>query len=142
MQITAASNVAPDGHLRYSIGMSTYLYRLRGMAMNANSPDSFSISKYVIQGVVLDDLSTPVEGAALRIGKQVVYTDSSGRFMLRFSKRASFPLSLAPEEFLTNGVYQVVSAPSEVHSESEDNAIDVRVIVRRVPPPQAKLYNQ
>ena len=46
------------------------------------------------------------------------------------------------EEFLTNGVYQVVSAPSEVHSESEDNAIDVRVIVRRVPPPQAKLYNQ
>ena len=142
MQITAASNVAPDGHLRYSIGMSTYLYRLRGMAMNANSPDSFSISKYVIQGVVLDDLSTPVEGAALRIGKQVVYTDSSGRFMLRFSKRASFPLSLAPEEFLTNGVYQVVSAPSEVHSESEDNAIDVRVTVRRVPPPQAKLYNQ
>jgi hypothetical protein len=142
MQITAASNVAPDGHLRYSIGMSTYLYRLRGMALNANSPDSFSISKYVIQGVVLDDLGAPLEGAALRIGKQVVYTDSSGRFMLRFSKRGSYPLSLAPEEFLTNGVYQVVSAPSEVHSESEDNAIDVRVVVRRVPPPQAKLYSQ
>jgi hypothetical protein len=142
MQITAASNVAPDGHLRYSIGMSTYLYRLRGMALNANSPDSFSISKYVIEGVVLDDLGAAVEGAALRIGKQVVYTDSSGRFMLRFSKRGSYPLSLAPEEFLTNGVYQVVSAPSEVHSESEDNAIEVRVVVRRVPPPQAKLYNQ
>ncbi|HKR86348.1 MAG TPA: hypothetical protein VJS37_19465 [Terriglobales bacterium] len=142
MQITAASNVAPDGHLRYSIGMSTYLYRLRGMAMNANSPDSFSISKYVIQGVVLDDLGAPLEGAALRIGKQVVYTDSSGRFMLRSSKRGSYPLSLAPEEFLTNGVYQVISAPSEVHSESEDNATDVRVVVRRVPPPQAKLYNQ
>jgi hypothetical protein len=142
MQITAASNVAPDGHLRYSIGMSTYLYRLRGMALNANSPDSFSISKYVIEGVVQDDLGAAVEGAALRIGKQVVYTDSSGRFMLRFSKRGSYPLSLAPEEFLTNGVYQVVSAPSEVHSESEDNAIDVRVVVRRVPPPQAKLYNQ
>jgi hypothetical protein len=142
MQITAASNVAPDGHLRYSIGMSTYLYRLRGMALNANSPDSFSISKYVIEGVVQDDLGAAVEGAALRIGKQVVYTDSSGRFMLRFSKRGSYPLSLAPEEFLTNGVYQVVSAPSEVHSESEDNAIEVRVVVRRVPPPQAKLYNQ
>jgi hypothetical protein len=142
LQITAASNVTPDGHLRYSIGMSTYLYRLRGMAMNANSPDSFSISKYVIQGVVLDHLGAPVEGAALHIGKQVVYTDSSGRFMVRFSKRGSFPFSLAPEEFLTNGVYQVVSAPAEVHSESEDNAVEVRVVVRRVPPPQAKLYNQ
>lgn len=141
-QITAASNVAPDGHLRYSIGASTYLYRTRGMMMNANSPDSFSISKYVIQGVVVDDQGAPVEGAALHIGKQVAYTDSSGHFMVRFSKRGSFPLSLAPEEFITNGVYEVVSAPSEVHAESEDNATDVQVVVRRVPPPQAKLYNQ
>lgn len=142
LQITAASNVGPDGHLRYSIGASTYLYRTRGMVMNANSPDSFSISKYVIQGVVVDDQGAPVEGAALHIGKQVAYTDSSGHFMVRFSKRGSFPLSLAPEEFITNGVYQVVSAPSEVHAESEDNATDVQVVVRRVPPPQAKLYNQ
>lgn len=142
LQITAASNVAPDGHLRYSIGMSTYLYRLSGMAMNANSPDSFSISKYVVQGLVLDDRGTPVEGAALHIGRQIAYTDSSGRFMMRFGKRSSYPLSVAPEEFLTNGVYQVVSAPSEVHSESEDNATDVQVVVRRVPPPQARLYNQ
>ncbi len=141
LQITAASNVAPDGHLRYSIGASTYLYRISGM-MNANSPDSFSISKYVIQGLVMDDQGTPVEGAALHIGKQVAYTDSSGHFMLRFSKRGSFPLALAPEEFITNGVYQVVSAPSEVHTETEDNATDVQVVVRRVPPPRAKLYQQ
>src|SRR5579859_3465090 len=141
-QITAASNVAPDGHLRYSIGASTFLYRLHGMAMNANSPDSFSISKYVIQGVVVDDQGGPVEGAALHIGKQVAYTDSSGHFMLRCSKRATLPLSLAPEEFITNGVYQVVSAPSEVHAESEESATDVQVVVRRVPPSQAKLYNQ
>jgi len=110
--------------------------------MKANSPDSFSISKYVIQGLVLDDQGAPVEGAALHIGKQVAYTDSSGHFMLRFSKRGSFPLSLAPEEFMTNGVYQVVSAPTQVNAESEDNATDVQVVVRRVPPPQAKLYNQ
>jgi hypothetical protein len=142
LQITAGSNVAPDGHLRYSIGASTYLYRLHGMAMNANSPDTFSISKYVIEGVVVDDQGAPVEGAALHIGKQVAYTDSSGRFMVRFGKRGSFPFSLAPDEFMTNGVYQVVSAPSEVHAESEENASDVQVVVRRVPPPQAKLYNQ
>ena len=141
-QITAASDVAPDGHLRYSVGVSTYLYRFGGLIMGANSPDSFSISKYVIEGTVLDDQGAPVEGAALHIGKQVAYTDSTGHFMLRCSKRTSFPFSIAPEEFITNGVYQVVSAPSEVHAESEDNASDVRVVVRRVPPPQAKLYNQ
>ena len=141
LQMTAASNVAPDGHLRYSFGASTYLYRFRGMTMNANS-DSFSIAKYVVQGVVKDDQGSPVEGAALHIGKEVVYTDSSGHFMARFSKRGPFPLSVAPEEFINNGVYEVVSAPSQVSAETEDNATDVQVVVRRVPPPQAKLYKQ
>ncbi|PYV74456.1 MAG: hypothetical protein DMG96_20220 [Acidobacteria bacterium] len=32
LQITAASNVAPDGHLRYAFDASTYLYRMRGIA--------------------------------------------------------------------------------------------------------------
>src|SRR5881394_1042021 len=105
-------------------------------------PDSFLVSRYVIQGVVADDQGSPVEGVALHIGRRVAYTDSSGRFLLRLSKRASFPFSIAPEEFVTNGVYQVLCAPSEVHSESEDGATDVQVVVRRVPTPQAKLYRQ
>jgi hypothetical protein len=141
VQITAASNVAPDGHLRYSFGASTYLYRFRGMAANARS-DSFSISKYLVQGVVKDDQGLPLEGAALHIGKEVAYTDSSGRFMVRFSKRGPFPLHVAPEEFLTNGVFEVVSAPSETKAETEDHASDVQIVVRRVPPPQAKLQRQ
>ena len=132
LQLTAASNVAPDGHLRYAFGASTYLYRLSGMVFNANSPDSFSIAKYVVQGVVKDDQGLPVEGAALHIGKQVAYTDSSGRFMVRFSKRGPFPFSIAPEEFITNGVYAVVSAPSQVSAGSEDQVNDVEVVVRRV----------
>ena len=133
LQLTAASNVAPDGHLRYAFGASTYLYRLSGMVFNANSPDSFSIAKYVVQGMVKDDQGMPVEGAALHIGKQVAYTDSSGRFMVRFSKRGPFPFSIAPEEFITNGVYAVVSAPSQVSAGSEDQVNDVEVTVRRVP---------
>jgi len=141
LQITAASNVPRAGHLRYSFGASTYLYRFRGMAMNANS-DSFSIAKYVVQGVVKDDQGIPVEGAALHIGKEVVYTDSSGRFMARFSKRGPFPLSVAPDEFINNGVYEVVSAPSPVSAAAEDDATNVQVVVRRVPPPQAKLYKK
>jgi hypothetical protein len=106
-QLTAASNVAPDGHLRYSFGPSTYLYRFRGM-MTAQ-PETFSIAKYLVQGLVKDDHGVPVEGAALPIGKPVVYSDSSGRFLVRSSKRGPFPLSVAPEEFITNGVYEAVS---------------------------------
>jgi hypothetical protein len=138
LQVTAASNVAPDGSMRYSFGMNTYFYRFGGL-MSHNSPGSFSIAKYLVQGVVKDDQSNPVEGAALHIGKQVVYTDSLGHFMARFPKRGVFQLSVAPEEFITNGIYQVVSAPSEVRAESEDTSSEVQVVIRRIPPPQAKL---
>jgi hypothetical protein len=139
LQITAASNVAPDGHLRYSFGASTYLYRFGGLMSNANSPDSFSIAKYVIQGLVKDDQGMPVEGAALHIAKQVAYTDSTGHFLVRFSKHGPFPLSVALDEFITTGIYEVVSAPAEVRAEAEDSATDTQIIVRRVPPRQAKM---
>ncbi len=137
-QVTAASNVAPDGRLRYSFGVSTYLYRLDGM-FTSSSADSFSIAKYLVQGVVKDDQGIPVEGAALHIGRQVAFTDSSGRFMARFSKRNVFLLSVAPEEFINNGIYEVISAPAQVKADSEENASDVQVAVRRVPPPQASV---
>ena len=131
-QVTVASNVAPDGHIRYAFGVSTYLYRINGMISNA-SAETFSIAKYVVQGVVKDDHGEPVEGAALHIGKQVAYTDSAGRFMVRFSKRTFFPLSVVPEEFINNGVFEVVSAPPQVKAESEEMASDFQVVVRLVP---------
>jgi len=134
LQLTAASNVAPDGHLRYSFGASTYLYRFRGM-MAAQS-ETFSIAKYVVQGIVKDGEGNPVEGAALHIGKEVVYSDSAGRFLVRLSKHGPFAVSVAPEEFITNGVYEAVSAPAEVRAETEDAAGNVEVVIRRVPTSQ------
>lgn len=113
-----------------------------GNADTTNSPDSFSVTKYVVRGIVKDDNDAPVEGAALHIGREVAVTDSSGRFLARFSKHGAYPLSLGREELVRSGVYAVVSAPSEVNAESEGNAIDVQIVVRRIPPPQAKLYQQ
>lgn len=131
-QVTAASNVAPDGHLRYSFGVTTYLYRMNGMMSNSRG-DSFSIGKYLVQGVVRDDQGAAVEGAALHIGKQLAYSDTSGRFMARFTKRGPFALAVVPDEFINNGVYEVVSAPTEVKAENEDLASDLEVVVRLVP---------
>jgi hypothetical protein len=136
MQITAASNVDPTGHLRYTFGMSTYVYRISGMT--STHSESFSIAKFLVQGVVKDDQGNPVEGAALRIGKEVVYSDSTGAFLARMGKHGPFPLSVVPEEFLTNGLYEAVSAPSSVRAETEDAAANLEIVIRRVPPPAAK----
>lgn len=136
MQITVASNVDPRGHLRYTFGMSTWLYRTSGM-ISAHS-ESFSIAKFMVQGVVKDDQGTPVEGAALHIGNEVVYTDSTGAFLVRTRKRGPFPLSIVPDEFITTGLYETVSAPSTVRSDTDDLAASVEIVIRRVPPQKMK----
>jgi hypothetical protein len=132
-QVTAASNVAPDGHIRYSFGVSTYLYRLNGMMTNG-AADSFSIAKYLVQGVVNDDHGDPVEGAALHIGKQLAYTDSTGHFSVRFSKRGPFLLKVVPDEFINNIVYEVVDPAAQVTAAGEGAGTEIQVVVRTVPP--------
>jgi hypothetical protein len=136
MQITAASNVDPTGHLRYTFGMSTWLYRMSGMA--SGHSETFSIAKFLVQGTVKDDKGNPVEGAALHIGREVVYSDSTGAFLVRMSKHGPFPLSLAPDEFITSGVYETVSAPSSVRAETDEAATVLEVVIRRLPPQQNK----
>ena len=137
MQITAASNVDPTGHLRYTFGMSTYMYRMSGMISSARS-ETFSIAKFLVQGVVKDDQGNPVEGAALHIGKEVVYSDSTGAFLVRMGKHGPFPLSVAPDEFITNGAYETVSTPSTVRAETEEVAAKLIIVIRRIPPQQRK----
>lgn len=131
LQLMAASNVAPDGHLRYSFGANTYLYRLRGMAVNALPQETFSMAKYVIQGLVRDEQGNPIEGAALHIGKEVAYSDSSGHFQVRTSKHGPYAVLVAPDEFLTNVMYDVVSCPNQVRAEADDIAKDVQIVVRQ-----------
>ena len=137
MQITAASNVDPTGHLRYTFGLSTYLYRMSGMSSSARS-ETFSIAKFMIQGVVKDDQGNPIEGAALHIGKEVVYSDSTGTFLVRMGKHGPFPLSVVPEEFIAIGAYETVSAPSSVRAERDDDAVNLEIVIRRIPPQQGK----
>ena len=136
LQITAASNVDPTGHLRYTFGMSTYLYRMSGMM--AGHSETFSIAKFLVQGTVKDVQGNPVEGAALHIGKEVVYSDSTGSFLVRMGKHGPFPLSVAPDEFITNGFYEMVSAPSTVRAETDEAAAAVEIVIRRVPPHETK----
>jgi len=130
LQATVMSNVDPTGHVRYSFGASTYLYREKGMAVNAVSQDSFSIAKYMIHGVVKDEDGVPVEGAALHIGKEVVYTDSTGRFQVRVSKHGPYGIVVAPDEFLTNAIYEVVSAPPQARAEADDLATDIQISIK------------
>jgi hypothetical protein len=137
VRITAGSNVAPDGHIRYTFAATTYLYRYRGLsAWHSDTPDSYSFPKYVVKGVVQDEAGQPIQGAALKINSEVVYSDESGHFMLRLRKHSAVAVQLAPDEFLIPGVFEVAQAPQTVTPENEARATDLVVVIRRVRPRQ------
>src|SRR5205823_2996657 len=125
---TGGTNVAPDGRLRYSLGISTYLYRERGLWRSSDS-ESFSFPKYAIVGVVRDTAGNPLEGAAIDIGNQVVYSNETGEFLLRFRKRSSVPFRVEVNEFLIAGSFEVVTAPSSVMPGLEENGEKIEVVV-------------
>ena len=68
----------------------------------------------------------------LHIQSVIAYTDKEGKFLVRMRKGKSYPFQVALEEFVTPLLYEVVSAPAEVKSESENTAPEIRVILRRV----------
>lgn len=87
-------------------------------------------------GRVMDDEYQPVAGAALLIDNQVVFTDSQGRFFLRTSKARLCPIEVLLNQFLLPGHYEVVSAPTEAVSHTDEGAAtEVLIILRRVQPP-------
>ena len=73
LQVTAASNVAPDGHIRYTFGLATFLYRTQGM-VSWGSQQTYAFPKFLVQGVVKDTQGNPIQGAALHIAGEAVYS--------------------------------------------------------------------
>jgi hypothetical protein len=93
--------------------------------------ETFSMAKYVVQGTVKDEQGNAVEGAALHVGKEVAFSDSSGRFQLRVSRHGPYALRVAPDEFLSTIVYEVVTAPAQARADSDDAAQDIEIILRQ-----------
>jgi len=118
----------PDGSIYYSASGSTFLYM---GSFGGAQPQQIggSISKYVIRGRVRDELGNPVEGAALDFSGEMVFTNSRGEFLMRVKRPSRYSLTVVPAEFLLPGLWEVVSAPSEVTAGAESRAIPLEIIL-------------
>lgn len=133
VQLTAGSFVDPQGTLRYTVGLGTYVYRLAGMSGPAGSADSFKFQKFVVEGIVVNALGEPLEGAAIHIAGKVAYSDSDGRFMVRVDKAGPHAVEIALDEFIAAGNWEVVSAPASVTAQTEADVTPIRIVLKRVP---------
>jgi hypothetical protein len=126
--------VQPDGSVDYAASGSTFLYM---GSFGGAQPQQVGgrMARYVVRGAVRDEAGNPVEGAAVGIGTEVVFTNSSGEFFLRVGRPSRSALRVLPEEFLLPGVWEVVSAPAQVEAGPETRP-GVEIILRHPPPPE------
>jgi hypothetical protein len=130
--------VREDGAVDYAASGSTFLYMggLGGIQPQQVGTGG-SMGRYVVRGVVRDERGQPVEGAALAIGGEVVFTNSAGEFFVRVRSPRRYDLSVRLEEFLFPGRWDVVSAPAQCRAQAEAAAASTEIILRRaaaVPP--------
>ena len=121
--------VRPDGAVDYSASGSTFLYM--GSFSGAQPLRAGgTMGRYVVRGTVRDQAGNPVEGAALDLGGEMVFTNSSGDFFLRARNPRRFSLKVVTEEFLLPGRWEVVSAPTEVTPFEESRPGLIEIILR------------
>jgi hypothetical protein len=122
--------IRPDGAVDYSASGSTFLYM---GSFGGIQPQQVGgqMARYLVRGKVRDEQGNPVEGAAVDLGGEMVFTNSSGEFLLRLKHPRRLPLSVLPREFLLPSQWEVVSAPAEVTASAEGKAGVIEVILRQ-----------
>jgi hypothetical protein len=132
-QLQFATYTLPNGATRYTISGSRTFYR--GGSGSARPSNGYRMAKYIVRGKVIDMAGEPVRGAALRVDKDDVLTDDAGRFFVRSPNTRPHRLEVTTDAFVTPGHFEVVDAPTLVSPETDENAADVIIAVRRVDGP-------
>jgi hypothetical protein len=121
--------VGPTGKLLYTA--DAYGMASRDPADLPPIPQQRSIGNSEMHGRVVDPENIPVEGAALMIDQKQVYTDSQGQFELRERKPQIHKLTVLTDEFLANGSWEIVRAPTFIRSTENDAEPESIIVVRR-----------
>jgi hypothetical protein len=116
----------PEGKLRYSVGANTLI---TPNFPQASPKEAFNFPKYVVRGHVRDESGAPIEGALLRIGDELVYTNALGEFLLWQQKTGQLRFEVVLPGFLNAMPFAVVAAPATVTPEPEHSAHDVPVVL-------------
>jgi hypothetical protein len=107
---TVRSVLLPTGRLGWTAYADKYLTGPMGETQGVSGNAIPNFQKFVLSGIVVDEKGLPVFGAAVKIGRTVLFTDSAGMFEMR-AKQNTLPLSVDVEEFSV-GRWRVVDCPA------------------------------
>ena len=130
LHLNTDTSFSSTGQMVYTLAGSESYYRLNGLDA-APQTEGFRLQQYVLQGQITTADGLPVYGAALRIGKEMIYTDRDGRFAARESKAGPYKIEILTAEFLESGAYTVITAPSEGLASKDESTAGIHIIVGR-----------
>jgi hypothetical protein len=132
VQLNYGTDVSSGGQVHYSAYGTSIGYRnLKGGLRGPQIAGNFYSN--VARGRVVDPSGEPVSGAAIQIGKNLVFSDTAGTFLVRLKSQGELPLTVSLDDFATPGTFAVVSAPPTVRVTPEDDAQIYKIVVKRVP---------
>jgi len=132
LRFNVGTHVRPDGRVFYRISAGTWL---NSSGVN-NSVTPVRMPRYMIRGRVIDEEGETVAGAALRIGKELVFTNSEGEFFVRVKNDAAQDIRIETGEFLTVHRYEGVRQLERVTPAEAVQAVPVTLVVRRIAGPR------
>jgi hypothetical protein len=141
LQLHAGTAIGADGKVRHTAWAEDLVIRNAGLSSSIPGA-TISMPKYIVRGQVTDDKSRPIRGVALKIGKELVYTDEEGMFFVRMNKRSELPLSLMFEEFLAPGYWETVVAPDKVTSDLDEKAPHLEIVLKKVSKDESLRHQQ
>jgi hypothetical protein len=130
VQVNAQTFRSPSGQLRYTAaGNSVLTSNFRPRA--SESERNFKRLRYVVRGRVQDEQGQPIEGAALMVGDEVVYTNAAGEFFVRRKTSGTLAVQVRLAEFLNPGSFRLVQCPRSVVAAPDAMSVEIDVIVAR-----------
>ena len=127
-----ATNTSPLGETAYTTYATTYAYSDALDPGARRGPPSVKVrlAKHLVEGVVEEADGRPIAGAAIRVGDDLVFSDSNGRFVSRQAQQKQYPLAVLVDEFMFPGRYDVVTAPDVVTAAPDERAEAYSIVLR------------
>jgi hypothetical protein len=130
LKLSTATSFTPQGKMVYTLAGTGSYYRMAGLEA-APPMESFRMQPYLIQGLVKYPDGRPISGAAIRIGKDILYSDQDGQFFAREHKPGSYKVEVDLSAFVADGIFSVVSAPGDATATKDETAPGITIVLNR-----------
>jgi hypothetical protein len=106
--------IGPTGKSKFSVSGTEYAKGPFDVAAAGPHKEFHAASgKYILRGTVLQKgTGEALEGVAVQIGKQVVFSNGSGVVFTRTKTKQAVGIKILPEEFAGGGRMRVIKAPA------------------------------